>query len=167
MTAGNLRTATVTDRRYKRGNCLQTMETLSTVFLKPGQADRIIAGHPWIYHGTLARLNRPTPEGRELGAELVRLTAPGIATIAADGEPDARCASCAFRAGTIPNGCIETQADALKAVMEGSPFYCHMKLPVGTVTCHGWYAGRVALRGRTLTMPWKFSTEYGQGKVQP
>lgn len=39
------------------------MEPLSTVFLKPGQADRIIAGHPWIYHGTLARLNRPTPDG--------------------------------------------------------------------------------------------------------
>lgn len=39
------------------------MEILSTVFLKPGQADRIIAGHPWIYHGTLARLNRPTPDG--------------------------------------------------------------------------------------------------------
>ncbi len=39
------------------------MDTLSTVFLKPGQADRIIAGHPWIYHGTLARLNRPTPDG--------------------------------------------------------------------------------------------------------
>ena len=32
------------------------METLPTVLLKPGEADRIVAGHPWIYHGSVLRL---------------------------------------------------------------------------------------------------------------
>jgi len=31
-------------------------ETLATVILKPGEADRIVAGHPWIYHGEILRL---------------------------------------------------------------------------------------------------------------
>jgi 23S rRNA (cytosine1962-C5)-methyltransferase len=32
---------------------------LPTVLLKPGESDRIIAGHPWIYHGEILRLTRP------------------------------------------------------------------------------------------------------------
>lgn len=32
------------------------METLATVVLKPGSADRVIAGHPWIYAGSVMRL---------------------------------------------------------------------------------------------------------------
>jgi 23S rRNA (cytosine1962-C5)-methyltransferase len=39
------------------------MESLSTVFLKPGEADRVIAGHPWIYHGSVMRLTRPAADG--------------------------------------------------------------------------------------------------------
>ena len=39
------------------------METLSTVLLKPGEADRIVAGHPWIYHGEILRLTQPTADG--------------------------------------------------------------------------------------------------------
>ncbi|HEY3915201.1 MAG TPA: class I SAM-dependent rRNA methyltransferase, partial [Verrucomicrobiae bacterium] len=39
------------------------METLPTVLLKPGAADRVIAGHPWIYAGTILRLTAPVPDG--------------------------------------------------------------------------------------------------------
>ena len=39
------------------------METLPTVILRPGEADRIIAGHPWIYHGSVLRLTQPAADG--------------------------------------------------------------------------------------------------------
>ena len=39
------------------------METLPTVILKPGEADRILAGHPWIYHGEVLRLVTPAGDG--------------------------------------------------------------------------------------------------------
>src|SRR5512147_1361337 len=39
------------------------MQTLPTVLLKPGEADRVIAGHPWIYHGSVLRLTQPVPDG--------------------------------------------------------------------------------------------------------
>jgi 23S rRNA (cytosine1962-C5)-methyltransferase len=32
------------------------MDSLSTVILKPGEADRIVAGHPWIYSGEILRV---------------------------------------------------------------------------------------------------------------
>src|SRR5881628_3834886 len=39
------------------------MQSLSTVLLKPGEADRIVAGHPWIYHGSVLRLTQPATDG--------------------------------------------------------------------------------------------------------
>ncbi len=39
------------------------METLPTVLLKPGEADRIVAGHPWVYHGSVLRLTHPAADG--------------------------------------------------------------------------------------------------------
>ena len=39
------------------------METLPTVLLKTGAADRVIAGHPWIYAGSLLRLTAPAADG--------------------------------------------------------------------------------------------------------
>jgi len=39
------------------------MQALTTVLLKPGEADRILAGHPWIYHGSVLRLNQPAADG--------------------------------------------------------------------------------------------------------
>lgn len=109
--------------------------------------------------------NRVTPQGLALGEQMVRLTTPAIEALAAEGEPDERCKSCAFRAGTIPNGCPQTQLDALKAVVEGVPFLCHQHDKKGDV-CHGWFAARVAIRrasearGVPLGVthcPWPFS----------
>jgi 23S rRNA (cytosine1962-C5)-methyltransferase len=39
------------------------MQSLSTVLLRPGEADRILAGHPWIYHGSVLRLTQPAADG--------------------------------------------------------------------------------------------------------
>jgi 23S rRNA (cytosine1962-C5)-methyltransferase len=39
------------------------MDSLPTVLLKPGEADRIVAGHPWIYHGEILRLTAPVADG--------------------------------------------------------------------------------------------------------
>jgi 23S rRNA (cytosine1962-C5)-methyltransferase len=36
---------------------------LPTVLLKPGEADRIVAGHPWIYHTEILRLTAPVADG--------------------------------------------------------------------------------------------------------
>ncbi len=45
------------------GNCLQTMDSLPTVLLKPGEGDRIVAGHPWVYQGEILRLTSPVADG--------------------------------------------------------------------------------------------------------
>jgi 23S rRNA (cytosine1962-C5)-methyltransferase len=34
-----------------------------TVILKPGEADRVVAGHPWIYTGEILRVTRPPADG--------------------------------------------------------------------------------------------------------
>ncbi|MGH7950800.1 MAG: class I SAM-dependent rRNA methyltransferase [Limisphaerales bacterium] len=39
------------------------MNTLPTVILKPGEADRIAAGHPWIYSGEILRVTAPAADG--------------------------------------------------------------------------------------------------------
>lgn len=52
-----------------------------------------------------------------------------------------RCKSCAFRAGTLPNGCPDTVWDALKCVVEMRDFSCHQHFdengkPIDI--CVGW-----------------------------
>ncbi len=39
------------------------METLPTILLKPGAADRLVAGHPWIYAGSVLRLTTTAADG--------------------------------------------------------------------------------------------------------
>jgi 23S rRNA (cytosine1962-C5)-methyltransferase len=39
------------------------MDSLPTVLLKPGEADRVAAGHPWIYQGSILRLTQPARDG--------------------------------------------------------------------------------------------------------
>lgn len=86
--------------------------------------------------------DRVTDEGRRLGRNLVELIQPGLHRLAQAGQPDARCASCAFRVGTVPNGCPQTLADAFKACVEQVPFLCHA--PNDGRACHGWSAFQVA-----------------------
>jgi 23S rRNA (cytosine1962-C5)-methyltransferase len=39
------------------------MDSLPTVLLKPGEADRIVAGHPWIYHSSILRMTAQAGDG--------------------------------------------------------------------------------------------------------
>lgn len=39
------------------------MLTLPTLILRPGEADRVLAGHPWIYSGSALRLTAPAADG--------------------------------------------------------------------------------------------------------
>jgi 23S rRNA (cytosine1962-C5)-methyltransferase len=39
------------------------MESLPTAILRPGEADRIIAGHPWIYSGAILRITHAVSDG--------------------------------------------------------------------------------------------------------
>jgi 23S rRNA (cytosine1962-C5)-methyltransferase len=38
-------------------------ETLPTIIVRPGEADRVLAGHPWIYAGSVLRLTAPAEDG--------------------------------------------------------------------------------------------------------
>lgn len=38
-------------------------DTLTTVVLRPGEADRVLAGHPWIYSGSVLRVSGPAVDG--------------------------------------------------------------------------------------------------------
>lgn len=103
---------------------------------------------------------RVTPEGRAAGEQLTRLIEPWVAKLVAEGEPDERCRSCAFRAGTVPNGCTQTMADVFKCVIEQKPFYCHVeKYADGSQKiCHGWFAARWATGDKPPgQVPWDFS----------
>lgn len=39
------------------------MESLPSVLLKPGEADRIVAGHPWVYKSSILRVTAPVNDG--------------------------------------------------------------------------------------------------------
>jgi 23S rRNA (cytosine1962-C5)-methyltransferase len=39
------------------------IDTLPTILLKPGEADRIVAGHPWVYNNEILRLSHPATDG--------------------------------------------------------------------------------------------------------
>jgi 23S rRNA (cytosine1962-C5)-methyltransferase len=38
-------------------------DTLPSILLRPGEADRVLAGHPWIYQGSIARATKPPMDG--------------------------------------------------------------------------------------------------------
>lgn len=102
---------------------------------------------PWDYSeapapGDETVENLPTEEGRMLGRELARLCDLAEPDVRARfPKSGRRCHDCAFRLGTRPNGCAETLMDAVKALAEGSVFYCHDGIPdgeTGTEMCAGF-----------------------------
>jgi hypothetical protein len=92
--------------------------------------------------------HRVTEQGKHLGALTSKMHDKGIQILAAEGLnnldlPTVRkemCASCACRAGTVPNGCAQTQLDLIKAAVDGKPFLCHA--PMDGKMCAGWLAVR-------------------------
>jgi len=99
--------------------------------------------------------NRPTPEGRMLGTQLARLADEAEAeSITRFPDTRVRCRTCAFRAGTIPNGCLATVMDALKCVMEDIQFSCHEHT---SEPCMGWMEAANRVSSNPLQTPWDFS----------
>jgi 23S rRNA (cytosine1962-C5)-methyltransferase len=39
------------------------MSSLPSVLIRPGEADRLLAGHPWVYEGSVLRLTQPVADG--------------------------------------------------------------------------------------------------------
>jgi len=108
--------------------------------------------------------SRVTPEGEELGRHLVKKTQPGLDRVMELDGVDGRCISCAYRLGTVPNGCPQTQLDALKATLEGVPFKCHHSPGLRRI-CAGWMASRIAIYLESgdldlrMPCPWDFSED--------
>lgn len=108
----------------------------------------------------MAERNRRTEEGAELGRHLARFCdqAEPLARLKVPELPP-RCNSCAFRAGPhAANGSPQTQMDALKCVMEGSPFLCHEPAREGAF-CSGWTMFMLAAERPEdfREVPWDFS----------
>lgn len=104
--------------------------------------------------------NRVSKEGIAMGVEMARLCDVEVPKLIAMGEweEDERCASCAFRAGTVPNGCSQTQMDVLKCVMEKQAFFCHATPVQGTKVCAGWFASMQAVKNSPpMECPWPMS----------
>jgi hypothetical protein len=85
---------------------------------------------------------RVTPEGRALGEQMAKLFDIAERRLGNMADPDERCVTCAFRAGTVPNGCAQTQLDISKCLAEAIPFYCHQRQ--GQM-CHGWMTSHIGL----------------------
>lgn len=82
----------------------------------------------------------------ELGRK--RLEAEGLTNLGLPTIRDEMCPSCACRPGTVPNGCLQTQLDFLKAVVQGDRFLCHA--PMDGKACAGWIAARAEHASRPL-----------------
>ncbi len=100
--------------------------------------------------------SRVTPQGRAMGQSAARLAELGrqrLQDLGLDGVegPGVRgemCTTCACQAGSVPNGCLQTQMDFLKAAAEGHPFLCHA--PMNGKICAGWVRARAELVARPL-----------------
>lgn len=106
--------------------------------------------------------NKPSPEGRKVGAQLARLTDKAFEQFK-DADPPFQepCTTCAFQGGSFPNGCAETVMDAIKCVMERHPFYCHESKDCKDL-CAGWYVAQAAIgmsNQPVIPTPWPFSQE--------
>lgn len=92
--------------------------------------------------------HRVTPQGQAMGSNAARLAELGRKRLAATGLTalslpmlrDEMCKSCACQPNTVPNGCLTTQMDFLKSVVEGKKFLCHA--PMDGCMCAGWVRAR-------------------------
>lgn len=113
---------------------------------------------------------RVTAEGQGIGRSVAKLAErgrallsdKGLSGLGLPGARDDMCVSCACRPDTVPNGCLQTQMDFLKSVVEGVPFLCHA--PKDGRMCAGWVAARAAHVARPLpdalqdkVKQWEFS----------
>lgn len=114
--------------------------------------------------------SRVTPQGQALGRNATRLAELGRKRLEAYGLKnlnmpmlrDEMCKTCACQPGKVPNGCLQTQMDFLKAVIEGKPFLCHA--PNDGRMCAGWVRARaehvanpLPTEAQELVAKWEFS----------
>jgi hypothetical protein len=100
--------------------------------------------------------SRVTPQGQAMGKSAARLSelgrkrlkAAGLTDMGLDTLRDDMCKTCACRPGVVPNGCLQTQLDLLKAAAEGKPFMCHA--PKDGRICAGWAGLRAELVANPL-----------------
>lgn len=85
----------------------------------------------------------------ELG--LARLRAIGLEGVKVPRLRGKMCKTCACQPGSVPNGCLQTQMDFLKAAAEGEPFQCHS--PLDGKLCAGWARVRAELVANPLPAP--------------
>ena len=99
---------------------------------------------------------RITPQGQAMGRNATRLAALGqqrlqalgLETLQAPMLRTEMCKTCACQPNTVPNGCLQTQMDFLKAATEGHPFLCHA--PKDGRMCAGWVRARAELVANPL-----------------
>lgn len=104
--------------------------------------------------------NLPSPEGRALGEQIARFADAIEQRWRKElGWVPSRCSSCAFRKGTFPNGCLPTQADVTKCLLEDKAFFCHQLPKDGSPMrlCGGFMLLRH--RASKVPTPWAFSHE--------
>ena len=99
---------------------------------------------------------RVSPQGQALGKSAARLAAlgakrleeAGLASVKAPRLRESMCKTCACQPGSVPNGCLQTQMDFLKAVAEGTPFLCHA--PHNGQFCTGWLQARAEIAANPM-----------------
>lgn len=100
--------------------------------------------------------SRVTAEGKRMGKSAARLAKlgrarlvqMGLAAVKAPRLRDEMCKTCACQPGSVPNGCLQTQMDFLKAAAEGRPFQCHS--PLDGTLCAGWVRARAEIVANPL-----------------
>ena len=102
--------------------------------------------------------SRVTPQGQAMGHNATRLAALGAKRLEAAGldaprgipriREEGMCKTCACQPGSVPNGCLQTQMDFLKAVADGVPFLCHS--PRDGKFCTGWLQARAEIAANPL-----------------
>lgn len=109
--------------------------------------------------------------GKKAGEIMASAADIGFAILEAAGEPVECCKSCAFRRGTVPNGCAQTQTDVMKAVLEGKSFMCHVNTIEGGMRdiCQGWFAARQHpnIKDKSILCNWEFSPPDDAAHAQP
>lgn len=102
--------------------------------------------------------NLPTTEGRELGEQLARFVDKAEQDWREQrGCVPVRCPTCAFKKGSLPNGCVSTVMDATKCLIEKVPFLCHHKIEEGTRTLCAGYLMLAGPTKKPVECPWDFS----------
>ncbi len=102
--------------------------------------------------------NHRTPDGQKLGERHARFYEQELAKRAKSGVMDERCATCAFRPGTVANGSPQTQMDVTKCLFEKTFFACHHHGREG-VMCHGYELLKMPDDVPAVKLPWNFSDE--------